>query len=154
MAFNTRLHRIARNTAKLNQPEIVRQVLDNPGLQAQMIDLMTQGQMYERGVDANGQSLGQYAPITITFYKPLAAAEGRDGRTDHITLKDTGDFYRSFRLKTTADGLVVSADTRKPTVDLQTVYPDLLGLTDESIKEIKPEVQESLVEETRREIFS
>lgn len=126
-----------------------RVVMDDPILQAEIIDLNTTQQMYEKGVDAKGDPLGQYAPITIAYYKPLAAAEGRDGRTDHITLKDTGDFYGSFKTRTTNDGLVISAETVKEGKDLLVPYPNIIGLTDESLAEIRPAVLQGFQEQTK-----
>ena len=68
-----------KGLAELDENKIIHEVIEDEQLQAQIIDLQTkangQGQLYDKGVDADGNSLGEYAPITISHYKPLAASE-------------------------------------------------------------------------------
>ena len=139
-----------KGLAELDGDKIINEVIEDEQLQAQIIDLQTeangQGQLYDKGVDSDGNSLGEYAPITINYYKPLAASEGRDGRTDHITLKDTGTFYKSMKVVNKADSFEIDADDPN---NLQGRYPDLLGLTDDSKNEIIPQIRDSLIEKLK-----
>ena len=76
-----------------------------------------------KGKDGQGESLGNYSPTTIS----IKQAKGQ--RTDHITLKDTGDFYSSYRLS--LNGLV-TANTQKEDTDLAVEFgKDILTLSDE-----------------------
>lgn len=152
MPFPTAIKSLGDKIRSLEMRTIARTAFEDKTLQARIIDLNTQVQMYELGVDAKNQPLGDYAPITISYYKPLAASEGRDGRTDHITLKDTGTFYDSFRVETDKDGFRILADTRKGETDLFIIYPEILGLTDESIREITPEIAELSIQAIRGRI--
>jgi len=145
-------YKLIRQTKNLSAIKIMKNVWDDARLQAQAIDLNTESQLYEKGITSDEKSLGDYAPITIFYYKPLARAEGRDGRTDHITLKDTGDFYRSFKFNNENDGWSIDANTDKQGTDLSFVYGKILGLTDESINELMPEVKESFLKITRKEL--
>lgn len=134
---------LANKVKKLNSNKLIKQALSNSSIQHDIIDLNKIEQLYEKGIDSKGDSLGEYSPSTVNFWKPLAAAEGRDGKTDNITLKDTGAFYESFIFKNSVDNFEIQADTLKEGTDLQDAFgKEILGLTDEN----KIKVAEWLVE--------
>lgn len=97
-----------------------------------IIELNTQKQLFEKGIDSTGRSLddigGGYSPYTIE----LKTAKGQP--TDHVTLKDTGDFYNSFRIYLDSNSdFKITADTIKDTSDLIADWGrDILGLTEDS----------------------
>ena len=128
------------------------EILKDDLVQAQIIDFNLE-QMYEGGIDSEGNSLGQYAQITVSYWKPLARSLGNDGRTDHITLKDTGEFYKSFRIKLESDGFKITADTIKEDTDLAKIYPDVIGLTKESKAMVSELITPYLVEAIREQIL-
>jgi hypothetical protein len=135
---------------RLNVSDLFKQVIaEDKTLQAQIIDWNIE-QLYEKGKDSKGQSLGEYSAITINFYKPLAASEGRDGRTDHITLKDTGAFYRSFRIliPSSGDFIEIEADPIKDGgVNLFEAYGiDILGLDESNMDNLADEIRDRLAE--------
>lgn len=127
-------------------------IMRDPAMQAQIIDLNTERQLYEEGVKADGTQVGEYSAATVGKWKPLAGAEGRDSRSDHVTLKDTGEFYRSFEVRPEPGRIVITADTIKPGgVDLAAEWgTNILGLTRESIGDIIPEVRQRLIDLTRQ----
>jgi len=118
------------------------------------------GQLFNDGIDSTGIKLsdlgdklsdlgGEYAEST----KIEKRAKGLP--TDHITLFDEGDFYRTFNVKVGKDNIVISANTIKEGQDLQNRWGDeLVGLTDESltilIDEIIPEIIEFIKGELLR----
>ena len=55
------------------------------------IDFVKNKQMYELGIDGNGESLGQYSPLSVSIKK------SKGQRYDHITLLDTGEFYEKIK---------------------------------------------------------
>jgi hypothetical protein len=81
------VYEMGKRAAEMDESKMIAEIFEDETLQAQIVDL-NQNQLYEQGLQADGTPTGEYAPITISFYKPLAAAEGRDGRSDHITGKD------------------------------------------------------------------
>lgn len=144
MLFGKLLKRVEQLKTPLKP--IMEQVFKDVTLQAQIVDL-NQYQLYEQGIQSDGSETGQYAQITIDKYKPLAEYEGRDGRSDHITGKDTGETYNSMRVRSDSAGIRITADDRNRFFDRE---PKGLGLTTESKNEIIPEVKEIFIKKFRQ----
>lgn len=138
----TALIQLRNRMRRVTANRVLRQVFSgNTSLQQDIIELNTEDQLYDKGVDAKGKELGEYAFITRTYYKPLAATQGRDGRSDHVTLKDTGAFYRSFKFRGTAESFYFTADTIKVNefgsrTDLIEQFGNVIGLTNENQKKV------------------
>jgi len=106
-------------------------VFNTPDVKDMIIDMNTNEQLYKRGVDAKGTELsaigGDYSFVT----KDIKSRKG-DIYT-HITLKDTGDFYKSWRVSIMHNTIFIEADTIKDGDDLRQRWgDDILGLTDDS----------------------
>lgn len=134
---------IGNNLQRLNPNRLMRDSIDDATLKAQIIDL-NQSQMYDKGIDAKGETLGDYSPVSVAKY-------GK--RPGHIQLKDTGEFYDSMKVGVEEDKFVITGDTNKGDVDLANIYPDALGLTTESKDEIIPEITQRLTEKIKEEIL-
>ena len=93
-----------------------------------LIDVL-QDQLFTTGEDGKGLSLGDYSPVTIQIKR----AKGQP--TDRITLKDTGDFYKSYMIEAFRGGFVVEADGQKsPSDNLFVTYgDDILLPNDETL---------------------
>jgi len=128
------------------------EILKDSNVQAQIIDFNLE-QMYEGGIDSDGNSLGQYAQITVSYWKPLARSLGNDGRTDHITLKDTGEFYKSFKIKLENDGFRITANAIKEDTDLAQIYPKVIGLSKESKAMVSELITPYFIESIRAQIL-
>jgi hypothetical protein len=86
---------------------------------------MQQARLYNTGKDSEGDSLGSYSPFTVV----IKQAKGQ--RTDHITLRDTGEFYESMTFHATGTALIFDADAQKDEDNLFDNFGiDILGLTD------------------------
>lgn len=59
-------------------------------LQEQITDLVTDGQLLDKGVDGKGKFLGHYSSYTIALKKSKGEIY------NHTTLLDTGEFYDDF----------------------------------------------------------
>ncbi len=93
-----------------------------------IIDLNTEEQLYSQGIDSKGVQLGEYSIYT----KGLKQNKGQ--RTDHITLKDTGEFYKSFSIRLEGSSFRIVADGQKEDTNLFKEYGiDILGLTEDSM---------------------
>ena len=145
---------MAQRAITIDVNDFLYQIFSDNTLQVQILDLNTESQLYDQGINSEGDQIGEYSMMTKAYWKPLAASEGRDGRTDHITLKDTGEFYASFRFINDSDGFIISANTLKEDGnDLAVIYGStILGLSSESMAEIRPELRERLVELSRKAI--
>lgn len=145
---------MASRVISIDVNNMLKIIFDDTTLQVQVLDLNTESQMYDKGINSEGDQIGEYSFWTKAYWKPLAAAEGRDGRTDHITLKDTGEFYASFRFVNEPDGFKITANTLKEDGnDLAVIYGEkILGLSSESMAYIRPEIRERLSQLTRKAI--
>lgn len=98
-------------------------------------------QLYEQGVDSKGHFLGHYQPSTILIKK--------DAEKSHITLKETGAFYESFKGKIRFGEIEIDADGRKGSDNLFEIWgEDILGLTDEG----KERLIELMINENLKEV--
>lgn len=137
-----------KNLKKFNQEKALNEILSTQSLEAQIIDL-NQKQLYEQGIQADGTPTGEYSKVTVNYYKPLAQAEGRDGRTDHVTLKDTGHLYDSMEVVAVKEGITIVSDDENGVFEKMKVE-DALGLTAESISEIIPEIRSELIDRVKK----
>lgn len=97
-------------------------------IQDEVVRLNTEDQLEEEGIDSLGRSLGEYSPYTIMIKR------SKGQRTDHVTLKDTGAFYQSFRVIVDSKGMIIEADdTSLYDVPLTKTWGiEILGLTEEN----------------------
>lgn len=146
-----KFRRMRNRIASFKQDSAMKRIMSDPALQAQIIDL-NQQQLYEEGVQADGTPTGQYARATKEYYKPLAAAEGRDGRTDHVTLKDTGSLYASMDVKADKEGITLSADDPNGVFEKMDL-DKALGLTGESKGDVLPQIQHDFINEFKKVLY-
>jgi len=122
----TRLDRMLNKLATIDEGKIWKFAIDLE-VQDEIIRMNTEDQLEEAGIDSLGRSLGEYSPFTIIRKR------SKGQRFDHITLKDTGKFYDSWRIVVNTDGFTLDADDQKEDTALFEVYGnDVLGLTDEN----------------------
>ncbi len=106
----------------------------------ELIIELNQKQLYELGEDSEGVSLGTYAPTTVM----IKQAQGVP--TDRITLRDTGDFYKSFTVNYLNNEIVLDADGQKDDTNLFEEYgEDILGLNDANMSIFVDEVKKNIV---------
>lgn len=132
--------KILDNIINLDQDLIIENILKDKGFQRFIIDLNTEEQLFEQGIDSLGASLGEYT----TFTKAVKKAKGQ--RLDHITLEDTGEFYKSFAIKVQNGGFLIIADGQKEDTNLLDRYgKEILGLTDENLQIVIDAIKEKLI---------
>jgi hypothetical protein len=110
-----------------------------------VLDLIRQDQLFEKGIDSEGDVIG--------FYSFSTAQSNPSKRFNtHYTLKDTGRLYASMFLVVTADYFEVRWDDEK--IRDQEWWSDkILGFTDESIEKISKAYTERLLEYAERLLF-
>ena len=96
-------------------------------------DMNTEDQLYERGVDRNGTEISSYAP----YAESTVWIKKQKGQpTTRVTLRDTGDFHRSFFVKAEEDSFSIEANDWKTEKLVRSYGPEIIGLTDENLNEL------------------
>ena len=124
-----------------------------------IVDLNFFEQLGAKGVDAKGNQLEQqytgyktYSPKTIKLKKEFG--RGLGAITDHITLYDTGEFYKSGKVEFKDGSFIITADTIKDDTDLIDAWgEDILGLNEESLSELRQMAIEIIIPTIQRKIL-
>lgn len=122
-------------------------VLDNVEVKNLIIDLNTEEQMNNESVNADGEKLnavgGNYSPVTMI----VSRLKGRAKKSiSQINLKDTGGFYKSFRVQIGLNEIKIFADTIKDSDDLEDRWGNLVGLTDNNLQILIDFAREKYIE--------
>jgi hypothetical protein len=141
------LKNLALRVKNLSVLDLVHELSETPEFTDLIIDLNTKNQLYDKGIDSEGRSLGDYSANTIEGPNQYQGKKQKGQRYDHITLNDTGAFYESFKvfLDSNSD-FEITADTLKDTTDLIEEYGEnILGLTEESLGILREKAKEIII---------
>jgi hypothetical protein len=105
--------------------DLVLEVLADSSFQKWALDLIRIEQLYKKGERGDGVFLGNYSSLSLTLKT--------DTMLDHITLKETGDFYNTFTIKLDASDIIINADGDKPDKNLFDIYDSFGSLGDSQI---------------------
>jgi hypothetical protein len=146
------VERLLNNVNKLDINDIFYSLWSDNKVQNYIIDLNTEGeqtsQLYNLGIDAEGNSLGDYSPYTIQF------KVDKGQRFDHITLKDTGDFYETFKVKPNKKGFELIANPNKDDDNLFEIYgKEIVGLTKDNQKLLIGFIESDFSKELEKRLF-
>lgn len=121
----------------------------NEDLKKEVIRLIQDDQLTDKGVDEAGAVIGYYSAATEIISK------GKKRAGDHYTLEDSGSFYRSMLVQVFADGLEIDASSQTYTeMQGQSWWSDgILGLTDENLQRIIEMVKARHQKELNRILF-
>lgn len=134
-----KLIELAKKASKLNVHELLNHVLSDPQIQEEIIDLNKINQLFEKGLNADGEIIGLYSATT----ERLSGGEKRAGTP--YTLKDTGQFYESFKIYLEDTEFFIAANPIKGNDNLFEKYGEnILGLTIESKEILKPSILENI----------
>jgi len=144
------IRKVTGNMQKINAASVLEILIARPEFQGLIIKLNTQEQLFKKGIDSKGVTLGVYSPFTINIKKNERSPSQP---TNRVTLKDTGDFYKTWTVTTKNGDIIIEADGDKDDKNLMDVYgEDIVGLIEENLQtlidEIKiktPELVESLL---------
>lgn len=101
--------------------------------EAYIVEMNSEDQLYDQGINNLGVSIMDYKPYTT---RTIAIKEMKGQPTNRVTLRDEGDFEESFYLEVNNTQFEIRASDFK-TEDLIRKYGrQILGLTDENIKEL------------------
>ena len=139
MSFEEGINELIKAFEEIDK--IIEEITNEKETQDFLIDVL-QDQLFDTGEDGNGLSLGEYSDVTVQIKR-------RKGQpVDRITLKDTGDFYKSYFITAFEGGFVIDADGQKsPTDNLFVRYgDDILLPNDESLTIIAEYYEAKLIE--------
>lgn len=130
---------------RVTNPSIMMQVIvEKNGLGGAIIHLNTEDQLYYKGINSKGVKLedigGGYASSTINGIEGKFKGKLELGLPiDRVTLYHSGEFYKSFTVKTEPNGdIIVNADPNKPNQNLFDRYgKDVVGLTKNNLDIIR-----------------
>jgi hypothetical protein len=134
---------IAKKFINLNEQEIYSKVVNTPEIKAEAVRLNTQVQLYEKGENTFGQKMRSIYARFGNWYSSFTINLKQEKRqpTDRVTLKDTGEFYSTFKARYDGE-LKITANTIKDGEDLQITWGQVIGLNEESktelVQKIKP----------------
>lgn len=130
-----------RNVTSHNVLQIEKKAY-NDAVLATMADLNVDSQLQEKGVFADGSDTPEYSPMTIELKKI------KSQRYDHMTFRDSGETLSSVKYIYNSGKLYATWNDKH---NLQETYGTkqkrIVGLTSESINEIKDEIIENIQEE-------
>lgn len=135
---------ILNNCKRLDSDQQFQKFFDIAEHKAYVISRNTWGQLFEKGIDSMMRPLPSYKPSTVKR-RGGVKEDGTPFRAgERYTMRDSGDFYESFRVRSFSGYLELDADTGK-LYNQQTVasIEDLVGLTDESKEELSSYVLET-----------
>lgn len=136
MNFFAPLRKIANVFITISSNDIIFQVLgSNENLRKEILDLNRLGQLFKKGEDSKGTDLNTmtqsgfgYSQFTINEKKK------KNQPTNRVTLFDTGDFYKSFRLVIRPTYMEIEADAQKDDGNLFDDFGnDIVGLSEDNL---------------------
>jgi hypothetical protein len=140
------LSKLLSNISNISINKITTDVFRDKDVQEFIISLNRDGQLFIRGVGVDNEIVGFYSFATELISK------GRKKFNTKYNFKDTGEMFRSFRVKVEKDGFVIEADAEK-LVDSNIIENEneILGLTNESKIELVKKITPLLIEEVRKQ---
>ena len=129
--FNTSLKNLVYRLRKFKSVldlELKNEILRHEDV---IIKMVTQEQLYEKGIEGRGIEISSYSP-----YKPRTIKKKiRKGQPyDRVTLKDTGEFYASLHVEHDDEGFYVTSSDDKSQYLLKRYGKTIFRLTDENLK--------------------
>lgn len=122
---------VIKNAQTLSIDYVMQELFKDKQFTDYIILLNTKSQLYDKGVRSDG------IDITPFYSRNTLNIKAEKGQiVDHVTLKDTGAFYRSFQIFLNSNNdFQITADTLKGSTDLLKKYgQDVLGLTEQSLE--------------------
>tara|TARA_R110001606_G_scaffold21019_1_gene74613 strand:- start:114 stop:560 length:447 start_codon:yes stop_codon:yes gene_type:complete len=134
------VHKKLNAAINLNEDNAWIFAVDN-GVKEYIIKLNTIDQLFDRGIDSLNKSLGKYSDVTVENYK-----KPKGQKFSNITLKDTGDFYKSFKVELTKTSIRISANPIKEDNNLFDDFGDeIIGLTPDNLTKTSEIILENII---------
>lgn len=122
-----------------NQRFLWRKILSDHSLQTWILDLIREDQLFKEGIDEDGEVIGYYSDMTSRINPSKKF-------NTHYTLKDTGEFFSTFKIVVYPTYFEIDADAWKTndegeTENLFYKYGEgIIGLTNENLEKLGQEI--------------
>lgn len=110
--------------------QIQKSLQDN---EAYIVELNSEDQLFEKGENNLGVKIEDYRPYSALT---IEIKRFKHQPYDRVTLRDSGDFHRSFYLQIGDDYFEIKASDSKTTDLIKKYGRQILGLTDQNIAEV------------------
>jgi len=105
---------------------------------------LNQNQLYQKGIDAKGKVIKTYFAHSPNVYsnQTINIKREKGQKSNIVTLKDTGEFYRSFKSTADEEGINIEAEFNKQNGNIanNVDITNILGLTDYNIDRISKDM--------------
>ena len=144
------IERLLNNVNKFDLNDVLLAMWKRNDTQDYIIELNTEEQLYDEGIRSDGSQIGEYTPYT----KQLKSTGNGDKKIDHITLKDTGEFYKSFKVVPSKKGFKITANPNKDDTNLFKEFGvDIVGLTKENVLKLLDFIEPMFTKEVEKRLF-
>lgn len=139
----------AKLVVSLDIDQLLFEIYSREDTQIFIAELNTEDQLFDKGIDSDGVDLssigGEYSPVTVAIKKFMGQP------TDRVTLKNDGDFHRSFEVKPAIGGFNMDADFMKDGQDLRSRWGgSIIGLTNDNLQKLAEYLNAEMVEEIEK----
>ena len=147
MAF-ARLRALLDFIINLDENKIVFDILQTrTALEVEILNLNRIDQLFKQGIDSTGRLIGVYS------FRTEEISGGRKRAGTHITLFDTGTFYRSFAILPFEDFFKIVANPIREETNLFEEYgEEIVGLTDENIAKLPDLIRPRILDYIRQRL--
>ncbi len=144
-------------TLNINVNDIVRSVLDSSKYRALVVNLV-QERLYNKGTYANDNEIVTYKAKSPDVYSryTMALKQEKNQPTNRVTLKDGGEFYNTFALKTETESFSISYDENKPDGKISDNISDLpvaISLSDSDLNVLRDDIKVDIIKKMREKII-
>lgn len=153
-----RLKSIAKKATEISPNSIVVEVVKDTNVQRYILDLNRVDQLFLEGSDVEGVALGKYSLYTELINERNSFTYGgvtkRKTRGEHYFLFDSGDFFKTFKVKIKSDGFAIFANEILPDgTNIFLKFGDVIGLTDENKTVLARYILPNIREVVRRNLL-
>ena len=150
------LKTFANRIAKININSILRKIFNDPNIKEFVIE-RNQEQLWDRGIDAKGQVIKTYNALGGNVYSNFTMIEKakKGWRTDVVTLKDTGKFYKTFKVGTQPEYAEINAnfEVHGESIAQNVDVTNILGLTQENMPLLIQYIKPLFIKEFKATLF-
>lgn len=116
----------------------------------EIINIVTQEQLFKEGINGKGIKIMDYQPYRPSTIK----AKIRKGQpTNRVTLRDTGEFYKSMFLVFESDGFYITSSDDKTKYLIKKYGEEIFRITDNNLtKLLREHIRKELVNRIKKEL--